>query len=53
MALLRALMESIALTLHLDDLRVGEKAIENRGRRGDVAEKLPPVLRGSIRRNEC
>ena len=49
----RPLVQAIALALHLDDLSVGEKAIEDRGGRGDVAEKLAPVLRWTIRRNQC
>ena len=53
MALLHALVQSIALALHLNNLRVREEAIENRGRRGDVAEELPPVLRRPIRGNHC
>jgi hypothetical protein len=44
----RALMQPIAFALHLDDLSVCEEAIENRGRRRHVAEKLPPVLRRTI-----
>jgi hypothetical protein len=36
MALLRALMGSIALALHLDDHRVREEAVEDGGRRRHV-----------------
>ena len=46
----RAVMQPIALALHLDDLGMCEEAIEDRGRRRDVAQELPPVLRGTI---EC
>ena len=38
-------MQPIALSLHLDDLGVREEAIEDGGRRRDVAEELAPVLR--------
>ena len=48
----RALPEPIALAGHLDDRRVGEEAIENRGRRGHVAEEDAPILRRPIRRDQ-
>ena len=41
-------MESVALALELDDVDAGEEAIEDRGGRRYVAEKLPPVFGGSI-----
>jgi hypothetical protein len=44
----RALMQPIALALHLDDLGVCEEAIEDRGGRRDVPQELAPVLRGSV-----
>jgi hypothetical protein len=52
LALSRALMQPIALALHLDDLGVCEEAIEDRGRRQDVAQELPPVLRWAVRCNQ-
>ena len=45
-------MQPIALPLHLNDLSVREKAVEDGGRRWDIAQKLPPVLRRAIRRNQ-
>ncbi len=45
-------MESIALDLHLDDLGVGEEPVEDGGRRGHIAEELPPVFRGPVGRDE-
>ena len=38
----RALVHAVALALHLDDVGVGEEAIEDRGGRGDVAEEDRP-----------
>src|SRR5258708_7877631 len=49
----RALPETVALAGHLDDRRVGEEPIENRGRRGDVAKEDAPILRGPIRGDQC
>ena len=45
----RSLMQPIALPLHLNNFGVGEEAIEDGRRGGDVSQKLPPVLRGTIR----
>jgi len=41
-------MEAVALALELDDVDAGEEAIEDRGRRGDIAEELAPVFGGPI-----
>ena len=43
-----ALVHAVALALHLDELGVGEEAIEDGGGGGDVAEEDAPVLRGSV-----
>ena len=48
----RALPQAIALAGHLDDRRVREEAIENRGGRGHVAEEDAPILRRPIRRDQ-
>src|SRR5512134_362921 len=37
-------MQAIALALEVDDLGLGEEAIEDGGGRGDVAEEGAPVL---------
>ena len=47
-----ALPQSIALPGHLDEGRVCEEAIKDRGRGGDVAEEDPPILRRPIRGDE-
>src|SRR5215813_5437042 len=49
----RALAESIALAGHLYDRRVGEEPVQDRGRRRHIAEKDTPVLRRSIRGDQC
>ena len=45
-------VQAVALALHLDDVGVGEEAAEDRRRRGDIPEKLAPVLCGAIGRDE-
>ena len=45
------LVQPVALAVQLDDLGVGEEAIEDRGGGRDVAEELAPVLRRSVRRD--
>ena len=47
----RSLMQPIALPLHLNNFGVGEEAIEDGRRGGDVSQKLSPVLRWTIRRD--
>ena len=46
---LHAAAQAIALARHRDDLHMGEEAIEDRGRCGNVTEKQAPVLRRAIR----
>jgi hypothetical protein len=46
-------VHAVALALHLDDLGVGEEAIEDGGGAWDVAEEDAPVLGGSVGGDEC
>ncbi len=41
-------MKAVALALHLDDLGVGEEAVEDGGGRGDIAEESPQSWVGRL-----
>ena len=45
--------QPIALPDYLEDRGVREKAVEDRGRRRDVAQEQAPVLRGSVGGDQC